>query len=395
MADLRISELGALAGSNLAAVDELAIVDDSASETKKITVNDLIANGVTVISDDTIPGAKILFAAGDVPGTALADSAVTTAKIADDAVTAAKLADNSSVELVTTLPASGAFTGQLALDTDDNSLYAWDGSAWQNVAAQSSIAGSTAGEINIVATTSGTTTTISATIDDTTAAAQFLAGPTGSAGAVGYRTIVSADLPTATSSAKGAVIVNGDGLALTGDTIGIDNTVSGSSTHHVVTYDVNGLITGGRAIAAADLPIATSSAVGGVIASDGLTVDVTGNLSIDNTVTAGTYTKVTVTNKGVVSTGDTLVAADIPDHSADKLTSGTIGTSLIANDAITADKIGDQAPQSLVVRLAVTMSQFSRLVITKVNSSTTRLHRICISIRDRRLFRSLCCQATW
>jgi hypothetical protein len=40
MADLRISELAALAGGDLAAGDLLAIADVSASETKKITVVD-------------------------------------------------------------------------------------------------------------------------------------------------------------------------------------------------------------------------------------------------------------------------------------------------------------------------------------------------------------------
>ena len=60
MADLKISELSALAGSNLASADLVAVVDSSASETKKLTVGDLVANGVTLISDDTIPGAKIL-----------------------------------------------------------------------------------------------------------------------------------------------------------------------------------------------------------------------------------------------------------------------------------------------------------------------------------------------
>ena len=79
MADLKISALNALAGTDLAAADLAAVVDSSASETKKLTVSDLIAFGVTVISDDTIPGAKILFAAGDIATAALADSAVTTA----------------------------------------------------------------------------------------------------------------------------------------------------------------------------------------------------------------------------------------------------------------------------------------------------------------------------
>jgi hypothetical protein len=306
----------------------------------------LIANGVTLISDDTIPGAKILFAAGDVTTAALADDAVTTAKIAENAVTAAGLADQSTVNLVTTLPDSGDFTGQLALDTDDNSLYAWDGSAWQSLKAPGSIStvnGSTTGEVNIVATTSGSTVTISATLDDTTAAAQFLAGPTGAAGAVSYRAISGTDLPTATTTAKGGVIVNGNGLTMDSETIEIDNSVTASSTHHVVTYNAQGLVTGGRIISSADLPIATASAVGGVIASDGLAVDASGNLSIDNTVTSGTYTKVTVSAQGVVTAGEALDADDIPSHSAAKLTSGTVGSSLIANRSITASKLADQS----------------------------------------------------
>ena len=346
MADLKISALNALAGTNLVAADELAIVDDSASETKKITVSDLIANGVTVISDDSIPGAKILFAAGDIATAALADSAVTTAKLNDSGVTAAKLADESTVDLVTTLPSSGHFSGQLAVDTDDNSVYCWNGSAWLSLKAPASIntvSGSTTGEINIVTTISGDTATVSATIDNTTSAAQFLAGPTGSGGVVGYRTVVGSDLPTATTSAKGGVVVNGNGLIMDGDTIEINNAVTSSGTHHVVTYDASGLITGGRTLVSSDLPIATSSARGAVIPGDGLTVDVSGNLSVNNTVAASTYTKVTVTAQGLVSAGATLLASDIPDHSAAKLTSGTISTSIIANDAVTGVKLADQS----------------------------------------------------
>ncbi|NDH03455.1 MAG: hypothetical protein EBY40_10090 [Marivivens sp.] len=87
MANTRISDLNALAGSDVVAGDLLPVVDVSASETKKLTVQDLIANGVTTISDDTIPGAKILFAAGDIAGTALADGGVGTTQIAADLTT--------------------------------------------------------------------------------------------------------------------------------------------------------------------------------------------------------------------------------------------------------------------------------------------------------------------
>nr|BAR24414.1 phage-related tail fiber protein [uncultured Mediterranean phage uvMED] len=346
MADLKISELAALAGNNLATADLVAVVDSSASETKKLTVGDLVANGVTLIANDTIPGAKILFAAGGIATADIADAAITTAKVADDGITAAKLANESTVDLVTTLPGSGAFTGQLALDTDDNNLYCWNGSAWISLKAAGSVnavTGSTVGLVDIVVTTTGSSVAIAATQNDTDAANKFLAGPTSAGGTVAYRVIDGSDIPVATTSAKGGVIVNGEGLRMDSNTIEVNNDVSASTTHHVVTYDAKGLITGGRVLAAADLPVATSSAKGAVIPGTGLAVDSSGNLNHSNTATPGTYTKVTVDAQGHVSTGATLAADDIPAISAAKLTSGTIGSALIASDAVTAAKLADQS----------------------------------------------------
>ena len=346
MADLKISELAALAGADLASGDLLAAVDSSASETKKLTISDLIANGVTLISDDTIPGAKILFAAGDIATADIADSAITTVKLAANAVTAAKLADESTVDLVTTLPASGAFTGQLALDTDDNKLYAWDGSSWQSLKGAGSIntvTGSTVGVVDIVATTTGDSVAISASVNDSSAANQFLAGPTSAGGALAYRTIDGSDLPVATTSAKGGVVVNAEGLRMDSNTIEIDNDVTASSTHHVVTYNAKGLVTGGRVLAAADLPAATSSAKGAIIPGTGLAVDAAGNLDHSNTATTGTFTKVTIDAQGHVTTGATLVAGDVPDIPASKITTGTIPASLLASDSVTAAKLANQS----------------------------------------------------
>ncbi|BAQ93171.1 phage-related tail fiber protein [uncultured Mediterranean phage uvMED] len=344
MADLKISDLPALAGADLIAGDLLVAVNNS--ETKKLTVADLVANGVTLISDATIPGAKILFADGGIATAKVADLAITTAKVGDDQITAAKLANESTVDLVTTLPGTGAFTGQLALDTDDNNLYCWNGSAWLSLKAAGSInavTGSTVGLVDIVVTTTGSSVAIAATQNDTDAANKFLAGPTSAGGAVAYRVIDGSDIPVATTSAKGGVIVNGEGLRMDSNTIEVDNDVSASATHHVVTYNAKGLITGGRAITSADMPAATSSAKGAVIPGTGLAVDGSGNLNHSNTVAAGTYTKVTVDGQGHVATGATLDAADIPDISAAKLTSGTIGSAIIATDAVTAEKLADQS----------------------------------------------------
>lgn len=351
MADLKISELNALAGSDLVAADVLAVVDDSASETKKLTVSDLIANGVTLISDSTIPGAKILFSAGDIAGTALADGAVDTTQVAADAVTAAKLADESTVDIVTELPASGAFNGQLAYDSGDDKVYLWDGSEWKDIRAAGSINtvdGNSTGVVNITTSTSGDTVTITATLDDTSASAQFLAGPSGDAGAVSYRAIAGADLPTATTSAKGGVIVNGNGLTMSSDTIAIDNTVTAETTeNHIVQYDANGLVTGGRAIIAADVPVATSSTIGVVKPGSGLGVTAAGELNHDNAVTAGTAAKVTFDTEGHITGTESLIAADIPDLDAAKITTGTLPTARIASDAITAAKLADRSTATI------------------------------------------------
>ena len=347
MADLKISELTALAGANLATGDELAIVDTSASETKKITLQNLIESGVDLIADDSIPGAKILFGTGEVAGTALADGGVTTAKIADDAITAAKIANEATCDLVTTLPASGGYTGQLALDTDDNKIYIWDGSAWQSVKGAGSVnavVGTSSGIVNITISTSGDTVTITPSLDNTTAGAQFLAGPTSASGAVSYRAIAGGDLPTATSSAKGGVSINGNGLVLSGTELRINNTVTAETTeHHLVQYDANGLITAGRVIAATDLPEATSSAKGAVVPGSGLSVASGGTLNHTNSTTAGTFTKVTVDAQGHVTSAVNLVAADIPDLDAAKITSGALPTARLANDAITAAKLADSS----------------------------------------------------
>jgi len=345
MADLRISELAALAGVDLAAGDLLAIVDNSASETKKITVTDLVGNATTLIADATIPGAKILFGSQQVAGTALVNASVTATQLANDAVTPSKIADEATVDLVTVLPLSGAFVGQLALDTDNNKVYCWNGSSWLSFKAAGSInsvIGDGSGVVNITVSTSGDEVTISTTLDNSTAAGQFLAGPSGSAGAVSYRTIASADLPTATTGAKGAVQVNGGGLTLSTDTIEIDNTVTANtSEHHLVQYTAKGLVTGGRLIQAGDLPAATAGTIGAVSPGTGLEVNVDGSLDHTNTATPGTYTKVTIDAEGHVTVGATLAEADIPDLDAAKITTGELVSDRLANSVVTGTKLAD------------------------------------------------------
>ena len=345
MADLRISELAALAGANLAAGDLLPIADVSASETKKITVTDLVGYATTLIADATIPGAKIVFGSGTIPGGALVNGAVTEALIASGAVTGSKLGANSTVNIVSALPATGAYTGQMALETGQNKGYIWNGSTWVSFRAAGSIntvVTSNTAPINLSINTVGDTVTINAALANSTAASQFIAGPVSGAGAVSLRPIIGNDLPTATTTAKGGVIVNGNGLVMAGDTVSIDNTVTPeASAYHVVRYSNKGLVTGGRALIGSDLPVATSGATGVILPGSGLAVTPTGTLNHSNVITPGNAAKVSFDAQGHITTALSLDAADIPEIPATKLTSGTLSASVIGTNSVTGNKLAN------------------------------------------------------
>ena len=323
----------------------MAVADVSASESRKITVTDFLGNAVTLVADGTIPSGKILFGANTITGSALVTSSVDTPQITNNAVTAEKLADFSSATFVSALPAAGDFRGQLAIDVVTLATYAWDGSQWRSLKAAGSvnaIVGSSAGIVNVTISQVGDTVTIGTTLDNTTAAAQFLAGPSGAAGATSYRAIVGADLPVATATAKGGVQVNGNGLTMSGDTLAISNTVApATAVYHVVEYNANGLITNGRTIQAGDLPLAGTGLVGAVYPGTGLAVSTDGQINHINSVGAGTYTKVTVDGEGHVTAGDTLAAADIPQIDASKIAAGEFSGERIATNAITGAKLAN------------------------------------------------------
>lgn len=222
-------------------------------------------------------------ASGAVSETKLASSAVTSAKVADDAITSAKLADQSAAIVTASTPSgSGAFIGQQWLNTNTGIEYTWDGTNW--------IRQASLGTISFVESTplafsvsypDNYSATITTTLDTQTANRVWAGPTTGADAAPTFRALVPGDLPDATGSTKG-IIQPGTGLSVS-----------------------------------------------------------SGTLNHSNSATAGTYTKLTIDAQGHVTTGATLSASDVPELDASKITSGTFGTSFIADDAVTGLKLAN------------------------------------------------------
>ncbi|NCW67422.1 MAG: hypothetical protein EBV86_02470 [Marivivens sp.] len=120
-----------------------------------------------------------------------------------------------------------------------------------------------------------------------------------------------------------------------------------TTDNHVVQYDANGLITGGRVIQASDIPLATASATGAVKPGSGLGVDSLGVLDHSNAVSAGTGTKVTFDTEGHVTDTAALVSSDIPDLDTAKITTGTFPSARLAADSVTAEKLADRSTATI------------------------------------------------
>ena len=333
MADLRITNLPAMAAGTAQTSDVLPVSDVSASTTKKITIGDLIKDGIDALPDASIDGDKVNFT--------LANGSVGTAELKNGSVTGIKLADGSAAGTGASLPSSGDYVGQLFFKTSaPKQLHSWNGSTWDAVSGLIAVDGDTTGLVNTYVSTSGGTATVSADIDPTTGPGEFLAGPAGGPGAIVHRRIASQDLPTA-GTAKGAVAVNGNGLKMSGDVLSLSKGISAQSSGQLVTYDDQGLVVSGNTIQSSDLPLATDSSVGAVTPGTGLSVGLDGALNHTNSVVSGTAPKITFDTEGHVTQGEALLPADIPDLGADKITSGQFGTPYIADESITLPKLAD------------------------------------------------------
>ena len=298
---------------------DTAAVQDSAITTAKINnaavTNDKLAGSIagTKLLDSTITSTQL--GTNSVTSTELADNAVDTAAIASSAVTNVKIAsgiDGSKITDGTILPV------KLNASNLDRSINV----SGDNLGINNAVVGGSSARNGITYNSEGLITSTAA--------------------------LVASDLPEATTSAIGAVSVpTAGGLSVTNlGAISITNSVT-AATRSGITFNAQGLITSTVALAAADLPVATTTAIGAMkvpTASAPLAVDGNGVLSItDSGIAAGTYEKVTVNAKGIITAGTDLAAVDIPDLDAAKVTTGQFATARIADNAITMDQVGNNA----------------------------------------------------
>jgi len=407
MADTEISKLPPLSQSGLRGEDVLAIADVSQVETKKIRADALVAGAIGTLppgvldpdaidwdglTDGTIDGSKIKpctydLCNGDVSTGTIQNGAVTTGKLADGAVTADKtdFAENSingnviihdtigEDELEPDLPGSILEDG--AIDTPQLA----NGAVETNKINSNAV---TTGKLADGAVTDAKVSDVGGDkiIDATITADKFdpdafgggitvNATPQvvhendlGAAGSqngisfdrhghiIGTQSLSSTDLPIATDTPLGAVIVpGGSGLEVDANgNLDHSNDIT-AGTYGGIQFDEHGHITGlpvDGQIPSTDLPIAgdTAAELGAVYVpvQDSLVVQSDG--AVRHTTipgVAGTHTKVTVNSSGHVTGGSTLTANDIPNLSADKITSGQFPTDRIEDEAITAAKLDD------------------------------------------------------
>lgn len=356
------------------AVDGAAIATAAVVEAKIATgavTNTKLGDGAVTnakIADATIADTKLNLADGSVNGSKLVSLSVTATQLASDAVTTAKIANGA---VTTAKLASGAVTAtEIAADTITAAQIA------ANAIGSSELAD---GAVDTAALQDLAVTTAKIA-DNAVTAAKIAASAVGASeiadGSVGASELAADAVTTAkiiddaVTSAKiaaGAV----DATALASDAVTnvkiLDGTIAAAKLANdldgseFLSQSANTVLAGPtsgasavpsfRALTATDiplltatnLPIAATGVRGSISVGTGLSADAAGILSISNTVTGATATKVTFNSSGLITASTNLAASDIPSLDASKITTGTFGSSLIATGAITAAKIADQA----------------------------------------------------
>tara|TARA_R100000655_G_scaffold10080_1_gene24585 strand:- start:3867 stop:8231 length:4365 start_codon:yes stop_codon:yes gene_type:complete len=314
MPDLEITGLNNLPQGSVTATDAAVVADVSANETKQIAVKALIAGGVAVIDDGDIPAAKV--------GTLITNQ-VPTLAIQLGAVTNEKIQSSSS--------STTGIDGGTKLRDGTVTVDKFDASKFDRGL---SVVSSKLGITNVVASGAGTKNGFTYSTEGLiTSVGDLVTSDLSGAGA-STTALGAVSVPTA-----GALAIDSNSAISIADVSGLT-----PGTYASVTVNAKGQVTAGsQNNSATNIPTATTSSKGGVIVplNSGIDVDSSGNISIETQsgLTAGDYTKLTISTKGIITAASNLSATDIPNISAALLTSGEIPAARIGTNAINEDRI--------------------------------------------------------
>jgi len=337
-------------GSN--SINTENIVDGAVTAAKLATD----AVGTTNVADDAITTAKLAdgsvtnekIGAGAVGTTELGNSSVTAAKIAASTITSAVIASGA---IGTTQVADGAITtakiaasavgsSQIAADAITATQIADNAVGADQIAAAgvgtSEIAD---GSVTTAKLADGAVTTPK--IADAAVTSAKLGTGAVNTTALGAAAVTTAKVADAAiTSAKLADDLDGSEFLAQSANVVLAGPASGASA--VPTF---------RALTATDvpllgdsnLPVASNATRGTVIVGTGLSADGSGVLSIANTVSGATATKISFNGSGLITASANLEAADIPSLDTSKITTGTFGSSLIGTGAVTGAKLANES----------------------------------------------------
>ena len=275
--------------------------------------------------------------AGSIAATKLVSGSITSTQLGANSVTDSELANNA---VDTGAVQNGAITND-KVETSTSATTGLDGATKIRDASITPVKLNTSNldrSLNVASGNLGINNTVTAaTRSGITYNAQGLI--------TGTVALAASDLPKATTSAVGGVSV-GTGLSVSGaGALSLTNSVTGTTVSGI-TFNNQGMITAATTLTAANLPVATTSAKGAVqiTSGGGLTVDGSGNLTTSTSgISAGTYQSITVNNKGVATGGAALTEGLIPVLPASKITSGSFDAARIAADSIDGSKLSNSS----------------------------------------------------
>ena len=312
MANQRIDQLNA--ETTPAAADVLPVYSIAGSDTKKITVKNLVQQGAALVDDASIPVAKVNLSG--ISGTNLSAGTVAASKLDTSTIPATGGVTVASSNLQLVAPTSpivrNAGTGSLEHANSGVTAGTYTKVTVDNKGHVTVGANLIDADLPSPTTTAGTYTKL--TIDTK---GRVTAGTTLSAGdvpALADTGVTAGAYTKVTVDAKGRVTA---GTTLSaGDVPALSDTGISAGTYTKLTVDAKGRASAGTTLAGADLPIATSSVVGGVSipANGGLALTGGGAVSHSNSVAGGASTRsgISYDAQGHITSTAALVAADLP-----------------------------------------------------------------------------------